>query len=188
MNLSLCGHSPPFCNLQSDPTMPTPMTTPQWPRLPMSTDDCAQVAGALQPVLVALIDLSLQAKQAHWNVFGTQFLSVHEKLDDVVETARKFGDVVAERIVQLGHSPDGRAKTIASTSPLNDYSDGFHGVPDTLTRTADRLKTVADTVRAAHKAVDETDPPTGDYLNAVSQEIEEHLWMFQAMEKPAPAP
>ena len=155
-----------------------------FPRNPLSDPNAEAVANALQPVLVSLISLSLEAKQAHWTVYGTQFLSVHEKLDDVVKSARDGSDVLAERMAQLGHAPDGRISTVQATSPVQPYPDGdFHNVPETLTLMCDRVHTVSQTIRTAIEAVGEIDPPTEDYLNAIAQEVEEHLWMLQAMEK-----
>jgi starvation-inducible DNA-binding protein len=57
---------------------------------------------ALQGALVDLIDLSLQAKQAHWNLVGKNFRSLHLQLDDVVATARDHSDILAERAITVG--------------------------------------------------------------------------------------
>lgn len=154
-------------------------------RNPLSDNNAKHVAGELQNVVVNLIDLSLSGKQAHWNVYGPQFLSVHEKLDEVVATARKGSDALAERIVQLGHAPDGRAKTIANDTPLSQASADFETVGKTLAYVADNLLTTAKTIRAAQEKVGDIDPLSEDMLIALGQEIEEHLWMFQAMEKDA---
>ncbi|MFJ6120357.1 ferritin-like domain-containing protein [Streptomyces sp. NPDC092129] len=37
------------------------------------------------------------AKQAHWNVYGPRFRSVHLQLDEVVATTRGYADRIAER-------------------------------------------------------------------------------------------
>ncbi|HET7740426.1 MAG TPA: ferritin-like domain-containing protein, partial [Mycobacterium sp.] len=42
----------------------------------------------LQKVLVDLIELHLQGKQAHWNLVGTNFRDLHLQLDEIVDTAR----------------------------------------------------------------------------------------------------
>ena len=49
-------------------------------------------AAALQASLVDLIDLSLVAKQAHWNLVGRQFHDVHLHLDELVSTAREYSE------------------------------------------------------------------------------------------------
>jgi len=151
------------------------------PRNPLPDPAAAAVTQALQGVLVTLIDLSLTAKQAHWNVYGVQFLSVHEKLDEVVETARDGLDVVAERMVQLGTPPDGRAETVAATTPLKAYPKSFQPVPETLRDVSDRLLSAAESVRAGIAVAGEHDPLTEDQLIAIAQPIEEQLWMLQAM-------
>src|SRR5512134_3501291 len=67
----------------------------------------------LQGGLVDLIDLSLLAEQAHRNVVGRRFCSVHLQLDGVVAIAWQYMDMVAERAVALGVHTDGRAATVA---------------------------------------------------------------------------
>ena len=64
----------------------------------------------LQKVLVDLIELSLQGKQAHWNVVGRNFRDTHLQLDEIIEAARDFGDTVAERMRSLHALPDGRLR------------------------------------------------------------------------------
>lgn len=75
-------------------------------------------APALQDTLVDLLGLSLVGKQAHWNIVGPRFRSIHLQLDEVVATARAHSDTVAERAAALGVSPDGRPETIAATFAL----------------------------------------------------------------------
>src|SRR6478752_4928324 len=92
---------------------------------PLPETDLKVVAGALQGGLVDLIDLSLVAKQVHWNVTGPRFRSVHLQLDEVVDTARAHSDTVAERASALGVSPDGRAATVAGTSGIGVVNEGW---------------------------------------------------------------
>lgn len=46
-------------------------------------------------MLVDLLELQLQGKQAHWNVVGTNFRDTRRQLDDIIDAARGFSDVVA---------------------------------------------------------------------------------------------
>lgn len=154
-----------------------------FPRNPLSEDAAKTTANALQPALVCLVDLALKAKQAHWNVFGTQFLSVHEKLDDVVESARKGSDTLAERMVQIGFPADARASTVAAGGVEPDLPESFQNVPSTLKQMSDVLLAVSHRLRESIETVGDVDPLTEDQLIAIGQEIEEHLWMLQAMEK-----
>ncbi|MDR2113708.1 MAG: DNA starvation/stationary phase protection protein, partial [Bifidobacteriaceae bacterium] len=83
----------------------------------------------LQAALVDLIDLSLLAKQAHWNVRGTNFRSVHLELDEVIDQVRIYSDDVAERLAAVGGSPDGRANTVAETSQVPTIEPGPISAP-----------------------------------------------------------
>ena len=44
----------------------------------------------LQAVLVDLIELHVQGKQAHWNIVGTNFRDLHLQLDEIIDAARGF--------------------------------------------------------------------------------------------------
>ena len=81
-------------------------------------EDREAIGAELQDVLVELIDLSLLGKQAHWNLYGPNFRSLHLQLDELVDEWRTASDEVAERAVALGHSPDGQSRTIAERTEL----------------------------------------------------------------------
>ncbi len=92
---------------------------------PLSDADLQTSPRALQGALVDLVDLSLVAKQVHWNVVGPRFRSVHLQLDEVVDIARTHSDTVAERASALGVSPDGRAATVAAGSGIGVVPTGW---------------------------------------------------------------
>ncbi|RLS43744.1 MAG: DNA starvation/stationary phase protection protein Dps, partial [Planctomycetota bacterium] len=60
-----------------------------------------------------LLDLGLQAKQAHWNVKGPQFISLHELFDSVASDVSGFVDDVAERITALGGTAEGTLQVVS---------------------------------------------------------------------------
>ena len=64
-------------------------------------------AAALQASLVDLIDLSLVAKQAHWNLVGRQFHDVHLHLDELVDDR--------PRVLGQGGRADGRDRRVRRT-------------------------------------------------------------------------
>ncbi len=153
-----------------------------WKRNILKTDQRDAVVKAMQPVLYDFIDLSLQLKQAHWCVKGAGFLPVHEQLDDIVESARKASDEIAERIVMLGVAPQGHIQTTATATRLEKYPDTFVNVDKTLTLIADRLDKTIQGLRTAIAAVGEPDPITEDLLIGISADLEKHLWFVQAHE------
>ena len=76
---------------------------------------------ALQRTLTELQQLQLQTKQAHWNVSGTLFRSLHEELQEHYEGIARYADEVAERLLQVGSSSGGRAGTIVRTSRIPEF-------------------------------------------------------------------
>ncbi|AQZ64903.1 Non-specific DNA-binding protein Dps / Iron-binding ferritin-like antioxidant protein / Ferroxidase [[Actinomadura] parvosata subsp. kistnae] len=147
---------------------------------PLSGDAKNTVAEALQGALVDLIDLSLVAKQAHWNLIGTHFRSIHLQLDEVVALARTHMDTIAERAVALGVNPDGRAATIARTSDIQQPESGWIEDGKVLATITDVLDGISKRMYERIRATEEADPVSQDLLIAVAQEIDKQHWMFQA--------
>ena len=144
------------------------------------SDDARKVTGdALQDALVDLIDLGLVAKQAHWNLTGRNFRSVHLELDKVVEIARNHADVVAERAVAIGVNPDGRVRTVADSSRLGQLEAGYLQDDKVIAAMTDLLAEIIRRFRAHIEATDETDLVSQDLLIAATRELEEQHWMFE---------
>ncbi|MEV0847069.1 DNA starvation/stationary phase protection protein [Streptomyces sp. NPDC049954] len=147
---------------------------------PLAEADLKIVSDALQGTLVDLVDLSLVAKQIHWNVIGPRFRSVHLQLDEVVDSARTHMDTVAERLSTLGVSPDGRAGTVAQSSGIGKLNDGWIKDNDAVGSMVDALAAAIGRLRERVSATETPDPVTQDLLIAITADLEKHHWMFQA--------
>ena len=142
----------------------------------------------LQAVLVDLLELSMQGKQAHWNVVGRNFRDTHRQLDDIIDAARGFSDTIAERMRALHAVPDGRSDTVAATTTLPEYPQGEVDTAETVDLITVRLEAVVGTMRKVHDAVEEEDPTSADILHAVLESLEQFAWMVSAENRtPAPA-
>jgi len=140
----------------------------------------AELSDNLQSVLIDLLELSLQGKQAHWNVIGTNFRDTHLQLDEIVAAARRFSDVIAERMRALHAVPDGRTDTIAATTTLPEIPQGELATTTTIDLITARLDAVVATIRGVHDAVDEEDPTTADLLHEILESLEQLSWMVSA--------
>ncbi|MBO0811904.1 MAG: DNA starvation/stationary phase protection protein [Microlunatus sp.] len=140
----------------------------------------AQMAAGLQAVLVDLIELQIQAKQAHWTVVGQGFRDLHLHLDEIVDTARDHADAVAERMRAVQASPDGRSDTVCSQSRLAAYPASAQTVTVVTEVIADRVATVVATARQVRERIDAEDPATSDLLRGLIQDFEKHHWMLCA--------
>ena len=146
--------------------------------LPLAVGD-REAAGELHAMLVELIDLALIGKQAHWNVVGPHFRSVHAEMDELVDAWRAMGDEVAERAVVLGAAPDGQAAAVAGASEIEPLDPGHLPDGEVVEQLARRLAGVVERTQERVRRVSE-DPVTQDLLIGVSGALEKQRWMLQA--------
>lgn len=138
------------------------------------------VCTSLQACLADLIELQLQSKQAHWNLVGRDFRSLHLELDEIVTLARNGSDDVAERIRALDGVPDGRSEKITATHSLPRMSEGLLRTDAALDLIADRLSATLTTLRDVRTVADRHDPPSADLLNGIVLSLEKQRWMLRA--------
>ncbi|MFC4007689.1 Dps family protein [Nonomuraea purpurea] len=147
---------------------------------PLSGDAKNTVANALQGALVDLVDLSLVAKQAHWNLVGAHFRPIHLQLDELTDLARSHMDTIAERSVALGVNPDGRAATIAKATKLPQPEGGWLEDGKVIATITDTLDGISKRMYERIRATGDVDPASQDLLISVAQDIDKQHWMFQA--------
>jgi starvation-inducible DNA-binding protein len=146
----------------------------------LSDEARATTATALQDTLVDLVDLSLVAKQAHWNLVGRQFHDVHLHLDELVDTARKYTDDVAERMAAIGVPPDGRAPTVAEKSAVAAGDAGWVSDRDVIAKIFEAVDVVVRGLRPRLDDTEKSDLVTQDLLIEIVGRLEEARWMWQA--------
>jgi starvation-inducible DNA-binding protein len=139
-----------------------------------------QLSDNLQAVLVDLIELGVQGKQAHWNVVGTNFRDMHLQLDEIILASRSLSDEVAERMRALHVLPDGRSETVTKTSTLPKLPPDQMDTSDVVGLITERLDAVANTARRVHDEVDEADPTSSDILHTIIETLEQYSWMVSA--------
>ncbi len=139
-----------------------------------------EFADHLQRVLVDLIELQLQGKQAHWNVVGTNFRDLHLQLDELVDFAREAGDTIAERMRALEATPDGRSDTVAATTSVPQIPADEHNSGEVVDLITTRIYATIDTIRTVHDAVDDEDPSTADILHQLIAGLEKLAWLIKS--------
>jgi starvation-inducible DNA-binding protein len=155
------------------------------PRPMLSAEAQQTVSAALQACLTDMIDLALLLKQAHWNIVGSSFRSIHLQLDEIIDDTREGVDEIAERMSQIGVAPDGRSRTVSSDTRLANYPEGFVNDDTTVTQASDAMATTIEGLRAARGQVADPDPITEDMLIDIIGTLEKHLWMMQSREAKA---
>lgn len=145
-----------------------------------TTDATTDHAVLLQATLVELIELSLQAKQAHWNLVGPTFKPLHEFLDDMTAEYRGWYDIVAERLAAIDVAPDGRTTTLAEAAPFDQLPAGFISIDKVISLFDERVSAVARRIRERIDRLDEVDLISQDILIEIGHGIEKQRWMLRA--------
>jgi starvation-inducible DNA-binding protein len=141
----------------------------------------AAVAQLLNDVLANLIDLQLQAKQAHWNVKGPTFIALHELFDSVAEEAEEFVDTTAERIAALGGNAEGTIGVVGQRTKLPSYPRDIINGQDHVEALSTALAVVGQLVRRAIERANELgDADTTDLFTEVSRGIDKKLWFVES--------
>lgn len=131
--------------------------------------------------LAETIDLKLQAKQAHWNLKGENFIALHELFDKVAAEADDYADMLAERIVQLGGIAEGTLQSVANTSKLKAYPKDLQKSSAHVTALGTAIQTVADTARKLIDQSDESgDKVTADLCTEIARGLDKMHWFVVA--------
>jgi len=135
----------------------------------------------LNEQLADAIDLQLQAKQAHWNIKGPNFVGLHELFDRIAAQARDYADDIAERAVALGAVARGTLQAVSGQSQLREYPIEIREWRDHVRAMQDALATFG---RGARRAIEDAtalnDADTADLFTEISRGLDKSLWMVEA--------
>ena len=142
--------------------------------------DTARLAAAsgLQKLLPELVALSLDAKQAHWNMTGPAFLSLHALTDRIAEDTRAWADRIAERAVALGFYVDARPATVAAAAgsfPLGRVTD-----VEAIAELVELIDGVIATARHLLDQLAQADAVGHDATVEILEGLEKYRWMLTA--------
>jgi len=139
------------------------------------------MAALLNARLADAIDLSLAAKQAHWNVKGPTFIALHELFDEIVTRARGQVDDIAERATALGAIAVGTTQAVSNATKLAPYPTDVTAEKEHVKQLAERLSVYGKNVRAAIDQADEAgDKGTADLFTGISRAVDKDLWFLES--------
>jgi starvation-inducible DNA-binding protein len=143
-----------------------------------------EVVSLLQERLADSIDLMMQAKQAHWNVKGPNFIALHGLFDKVFTDTVNYVDLMAERIVQLGGTAEGTIRVAAKRSSMPEYPLDISSASKHIAELAHGIAFFSESIRKGITLCAQLeDADTADILTEISRHADGNLWFVEAHEQ-----
>lgn len=131
--------------------------------------------------LADTFDLMSQTKQAHWNVRGPHFMSLHKLFDELAGVLEGYVDVIAERVTALGGVALGTTRMAAKSSRIPEYPVEIHNGKDHVQALTERIAILAKSSRKAIDTADEAgDMVTADVFTDITRDLDKYLWFVEA--------
>lgn len=135
----------------------------------------------LNELLAGVIDLAMEAKHAHWNVRGENFIAIHELFDRVAKETADYADLIAERLGQMGEAAPGTLREVLKNSKLPAYSVNVHESQQHIRELSRATGVLADSLRTAiDSASDNNDAVTADLLTEVTRGLDKLRWLLES--------
>ena len=147
----------------------------------LGAQDTAQLTtgSTIQAMLPRLVALTLDAKQAHWNVTGPGFLQLHALTDELAADLRTWTDRLAERAVALRTPVDARPATVAAATGRT-FPSGWITDHEAAVELAERIDPVAELFHDSLANLELSDAVAHDAAVETLEGLEKYRWMLLA--------
>gem|GEM_PF-1319981 len=153
---------------------------PTTQRVPEAKIKAKPTVQDLQDTLYELISQKFAVHQAHWNVCGPQFGSLHVLFEEMYTEIEEIIDDVAERKVIIGEPADGRPEAVAKFAQLGNFPEGKIADVQALDLLTSRYLQISDRMAERLEETGKTDVVSQDVLLKVKNMIDIHLWKLRS--------
>lgn len=144
-------------------------------------EDRQAVANLLTKLLANEYTLAIKTQKYHWNLYGTNFDSLHKFFDKQYQKLQKYIDLIAERIRAIGFSAIGTLQEFIDNKQLKENPDI---IPNALGMIHDLLKDHESVIRLMRLIIDQSadlnDQGTSNFIADLITKHEKHAWMLRA--------
>ena len=117
----------------------------------------------------------------HWNIVGTGFFAVHEKLEEYYDAINEQIDDVAERILSIGGRPLGTLKDYLEITTIKEAENKEISIPEAVADVKEEFEAMLKLVKEVKEAADEeNDYGTSALVDEYISTYEKNLWMLNA--------
>ncbi|GAB4016720.1 DNA starvation/stationary phase protection protein [Spirosoma sp. KCTC 42546] len=148
----------------------------------ISAENREVVAHQLAKLLADEFVLYTKTLNAHWNLEGMDFHSVHLYFEELYKQSAEIVDDVAERIRQLGHYAPATLKNFLQLTHLTEQDEDGNDSRSLIKKLLSDHESIIEFIRGnidefadAHK-----DAGTSDYITGLMEKHEKIAWMLRA--------
>jgi starvation-inducible DNA-binding protein len=152
------------------------------PNIGISEQHLAEISQVLSRILADEFVLYTKTRNAHWNIEGPDFHSMHILFESQYNELAEVVDKIAERIRMLGHYAPATLKQFLEWTHLTEQtrekndSNGF--IKELLN---DHENIVINTRKQINRLADQLkDTGTSDYLTGLTEYHEKIAWMLRS--------
>jgi len=140
------------------------------------------VAGQLAKLLADEFVLYTKTLNAHWNVEGTDFHSMHLFFEGQYGQLQEQTDSVAERIRSLGHYAPGTMKLFLELTHLTEFNESKNDSLGYIKELLQDHESIVEFIRGNINsfANDYGDATTSDFITGLAEAHEKMAWMLRA--------
>ena len=117
----------------------------------------------------------------HWNIVGTGFFAVHEKLEEYYDAINEQIDDVAERILSIGGRPLGTLKDYLEVTTIKEAENKEISIQEAIAEVKKEFEAMLKLVKEVKEVADEeNDYGTSALVDEYISTYEKDLWMLNA--------
>ncbi|TLG80383.1 Dps family protein [Vagococcus zengguangii] len=142
----------------------------------------------LNQAVADLSQFAIVIHQAHWYMRGNGFLTMHPKMDELMDEVNDWLDEIAERLITIGGSPYSTLQEFADNTKIEDekgsYDKSMTDHLETILKGYRYIQGLAE--EGIEAADDEDDAVTEDIFIGIKGAVEKKIWMLTAQLGRAP--
>lgn len=140
------------------------------------------VSSEMSKLLADEFILYTKTRNAHWNVEGSDFHSMHLFFETQYEQLDEIMDSVAERIRTLGHYAPATLKSFLELTHLSEYAENKNDSIGFIKELLGDHESIIEFIRGKITLFVETykDAGTSDYITGLMEKHETMAWMLRA--------
>lgn len=145
-----------------------------------NSDNKQEVRDALNLQVANFTVLWTKLHNYHWYVKGNNFFSLHEKFEELYDTAAEYVDELAERLLAIGGEPIGKQSEAIEKATVKEaeYDIEANAMVKQLVQDYDNIiKELDEGRKVAEEAGDDR---TADTFIGMTTDIEKNNWMLKS--------